>query len=77
MMHSGSNRRRKVVSAVVHKETYTKEDPEVDMGMVTTTDIVEEAVDFPSVLIAVRLVMSLNFAPSCVCFVSIFIVLNM
>jgi hypothetical protein len=55
----------------------TKEVPEVDMGMVATEDMVEGEVDPPHVLIVVRLVMSQDFVPNCMCFVHIVIVLSM
>jgi hypothetical protein len=57
-MHSRYKRIKSVVSTVVPTKEDIKEHLEVDMGMITTADMVEEVVDTPHVSIAVRLIMS-------------------
>jgi hypothetical protein len=76
-MHSRYRKSKKLVRAVVQTQSDTKEDPKVDMGMVVTSDKIEEEVDPQHVLITVILVMSRNFSPNHTFYVLIFIVLNM
>jgi hypothetical protein len=76
-MHSRYKRRKRVVRIVVPTEVDIKEELDMDMGVVTTMDMVEEAVDPPHVSIAVRLVMSHDFALNRMSFMHIVIVLNM
>jgi hypothetical protein len=76
-MISGYKRSKRVVSVMALTEVDIKEDPKVDIGVVTATDMVEEVVDTPHVSIAVRLFMSHKFSLSRTCSVHIVIVLNM
>jgi hypothetical protein len=73
----GYKRIKRMMSMVASIEEDIKEEPEVDMGTVATTDMVEEAVYPPHVSTTVGLVMSHDFSLSCVFYVYIFIVLNM
>jgi len=73
----GYKRIKRMMIMVASIEEDIKEEPEVYMGTVTTTDMVEEVVDPPHVSNVVGLVMSHYLALSCVFSVYIFIVLNM
>jgi hypothetical protein len=77
VIHSECKRIKKVLSTVEWKEEDTKENPEMDKGMVMAKDIMEREIYPTHVLTAVRLDMSYDFVPNCVFFVYIFIVLSM
>jgi hypothetical protein len=66
-MHSGYNKRRRVVSVEVKKEVDIKDIVEVDTGAFVTKDMVEEEIDPPLVLIIENLVMYQGFLPNHTC----------
>jgi hypothetical protein len=69
MIHFEYKKSRRVVSTVVQKEEYTKTFLKVDMGTVTTKDMVEAEVDPTLVSIVEKLVMCQGFVPNCAFFV--------